>query len=85
MATIPRIKPEAINIDLSRRAVVYETPANWLATPMPGVDRRYLERDGGESARWEARTTLTRYTPYSDEGCLIYVKTAHPGKVKNSH
>ena len=59
MTTPTRIKPEAINIDLRKRAVVHETPAHWLATPMPGVERRYLERDGGESAR--RATTIVRY------------------------
>lgn len=59
MATPPRIEPETINIDLSKRAFVHETSAHWLPTPMPGVERRYLERDGGESAH--RATTIVRY------------------------
>ncbi len=57
----PHIKTEKIHTDLNKRAVVYEGSDNWHATPMPGVERRYLERDGGEFTR--RATTIVRYAP----------------------
>jgi anti-sigma factor ChrR (cupin superfamily) len=47
-----------INADLSQRAVVDANALTWVASPMPGVERKMLEREGGEVAR---ATSLVRY------------------------
>jgi len=44
--------------DFTQRAVVHSASLAWLASPMPGVDRRPLDRVGGEVAR---ATTIVRY------------------------
>jgi anti-sigma factor ChrR (cupin superfamily) len=51
-----------LHADLSRRAVVRSDELPWVASPMAGVERRMLERDGGEVAR---ATSLVRYAPGS--------------------
>ena len=51
-----------INADLSKRAVVYSKDLPWVDSPMAGVQRRMLERDGDEVAR---ATTIVRYAPGS--------------------
>ncbi|MET1414531.1 cupin domain-containing protein [Roseibium sp. HPY-6] len=51
-----------IHSDLSKRAVVESTKLDWIASPMKGVERRMLERDGGEVAR---ATSLVKYAPGS--------------------
>lgn len=51
-----------IHADLSRRAVVKSPELPWVPSPLPGVDRRMLERDGGEIAR---ATSIVRYAPES--------------------
>ncbi|MCZ6804465.1 MAG: cupin domain-containing protein [Proteobacteria bacterium] len=51
-----------INADLSKRAVVNSNELPWLDSPLPGVKRRMLERDGEEVAR---ATTIVRYVPDS--------------------
>ena len=48
-----------LNADLSTRAVMYSDSLTWADTPMPGVQRRMLERDGGEMA--SRATTVVRY------------------------
>ena len=48
--------------DFSMRELVHAPQVNWLASPMPGVDRRMLDRIGGEVAR---ATTIVRYAPNS--------------------
>jgi hypothetical protein len=40
-----------INADLGQRAVMYSEELPWVASPLPGVDRRMLERDGAEVGR----------------------------------
>lgn len=47
-----------INADLGRRAVVETANLPWIESPMPGVARKMLERDGEEVAR---ATSLVRY------------------------
>jgi anti-sigma factor ChrR (cupin superfamily) len=47
-----------INADLTQRAVVDTAALRWADSPMPGVARKMLERDGGEVAR---ATSLVRY------------------------
>lgn len=51
-----------INADLSRPATVDSAALTWVASPMAGVERRMLERDGDEVAR---ATSLVRYAPGS--------------------
>ncbi|WP_298257924.1 cupin domain-containing protein [uncultured Litoreibacter sp.] len=51
-----------LNADFSQRVVVHSDQLDWNASPMPGVDRRMLDRIGGEVAR---ATTIVRYAPDS--------------------
>lgn len=51
-----------LNADLTVRAVSFADEAEWVASPMAGVERRMLERDGGEVAR---ATSIVRYRPGS--------------------
>ena len=51
-----------INADFNTRVVIHSDQLDWVASPMPGVDRRMLDRIGGEVAR---ATSLVRYVPDS--------------------
>jgi ChrR-like protein with cupin domain len=51
-----------LNADFTRRAVVHAATLDWKASPMPGVERRMLERIGDEVAR---ATSIVRYAPDS--------------------
>jgi len=51
-----------LNADLSKRAFADSETLPWVPSPLPGVDRRMLDRDGGEVAR---ATSLVRYAPGS--------------------
>jgi anti-sigma factor ChrR (cupin superfamily) len=51
-----------LNANLSRPATVDSAALAWVASPMAGVERRMLERDGDEVAR---ATSLVRYAPGS--------------------
>ena len=51
-----------LNTDFSKRVVVHSETLDWVPSPMPGVDRRMLDRIGGEVAR---ATTIVRYAPDS--------------------
>lgn len=51
-----------LNADFTRRAVVHSADEPWVASPMPGVDRRMLDRIGDEVAR---ATSIVRYAPGS--------------------
>jgi anti-sigma factor ChrR (cupin superfamily) len=51
-----------INADLRLPAAVDSTCLPWVPSPLPGVERRMLERDGGEVAR---ATSIVRYAPGS--------------------
>ncbi|WP_271952720.1 MULTISPECIES: cupin domain-containing protein [Ruegeria] len=51
-----------LNADFKTRVVVHSEQLEWNASPMPGVDRRMLDRIGGEVAR---ATTIVRYAPGS--------------------
>lgn len=51
-----------LNSDFSARAIVHSEQLEWQASPMKGVDRRMLDRIGGEVAR---ATTIVRYAPGS--------------------
>src|SRR5210317_2073117 len=51
-----------LHADLTQRAVVQSTALDWIPSPMPGVDRRMLDRNGAEVAR---ATSIVRYAPES--------------------
>lgn len=51
-----------LNADFSQRVVVHAPQLAWQASPMPGVDRRMLDRIGDEVAR---ATSIVRYAPLS--------------------
>jgi len=51
-----------INDDFSIRASAHTRDIEWIASPMAGVDRKMLDRIGGEVAR---ATTIVRYAPGS--------------------
>ena len=51
-----------LHANFSKRVVVHSDNEPWQASPMPGVDRRMLDRIGGEVAR---ATTIVRYAPNS--------------------
>ena len=51
-----------INADFSQRVVMRPGEGPWVASPSPGVERRFLDRIGGEQAR---ATSLVRYAPGS--------------------
>ncbi|MEM6290558.1 MAG: cupin domain-containing protein [Myxococcota bacterium] len=46
------------NADFSRRASDHDTKTTWIPSPMPGVERRMLDRIGDEVAR---ATSVVRY------------------------
>jgi anti-sigma factor ChrR (cupin superfamily) len=51
-----------INADFSERVLVHGARLEWVPSPMPGVDRRMLDRIGDEVAR---ATSIVRYSPGS--------------------
>lgn len=51
-----------INADFTRRAVVHAEREDWVPSPMPGVERKMLDRIGEEVAR---ATSIVRYAPGS--------------------
>ncbi|MBN9669567.1 cupin domain-containing protein [Roseibium aggregatum] len=51
-----------IHADLTKRAVVDSASLDWVPSPMGGVERRMLERDGEEVAR---ATSVVRFAPGS--------------------
>lgn len=51
-----------INADFTRPALVHSEQEAWVPSPMPGVDRRMLDRIGDEVAR---ATSIVRYAPNS--------------------
>jgi anti-sigma factor ChrR (cupin superfamily) len=53
---------ELINADFTRRVVVATNDLPWRPSPQVGVERRLLDRIGGEVAR---ATSLVRYAPNS--------------------
>lgn len=50
------------NDDFSARVAAHAADAVWMPSPMPGVERRMLDRVGGEVAR---ATSIVRYAPGS--------------------
>src|SRR5258708_32760883 len=53
---------ELVNADFSRRVVIATDEMSWIPSPQAGVERRLLDRVGGEVAR---ATSLVRYAPAS--------------------
>lgn len=51
-----------IHRDFGERVLVRSEEMDWVPSPMPGVERRMLDRVGGEVAR---ATTIVRYAPGS--------------------
>lgn len=51
-----------LHSDLSKRAVLNSNCIPWSPSPMAGVERRQLDRNGGEVAR---ATSIVRYAPGS--------------------
>ena len=51
-----------LNSDYSQRVVVHVPSVDWVDSPAGGVQRRMIERDGGEVAR---ATSVVRYRPGS--------------------
>ena len=51
-----------LNADFSKRVAVHAARLGWTASPMPGVERRMLDRIGDEVAR---ATSIVRYAPNS--------------------
>ncbi len=51
-----------VNADFARRVVVKFDETDWVPSPMPGVERKMLDRIGAEVAR---ATSIVRYTPGS--------------------
>lgn len=47
-----------LNADFNERVMIHSDEVEWKASPMPGVDRRMLDRIGDEVAR---ATTIVRY------------------------
>jgi anti-sigma factor ChrR (cupin superfamily) len=56
------VPPPNLNDDFSRRVVAHASDAGWTESPQPGVQRRMLDRVGGEVAR---ATSVVRYAPNS--------------------
>ena len=51
-----------LNADFTQRAAVHAANTPWMPSPMPGVERKMLDRMGDEVAR---ATTIVRYAPGS--------------------
>lgn len=51
-----------VNADFNQPVLIHFNDQPWLASPMPGVERKMLDRIGDEKAR---ATSLVRYTPGS--------------------
>ena len=51
-----------LNADFTKRVVVHAATLDWKPSPMPGVERRMLDRIGEEVAR---ATSIVRYAPES--------------------
>ena len=51
-----------VNADFAKRASVHVADTSWVQSPMAGVERRMLDRIGGEVAR---ATSIVRFAPGS--------------------
>ncbi len=59
---MPNAVPTNLRDDFTQRVVSHTADANWVPSPQPGVERRMLDRVGGEVAR---ATSVVRYLPNS--------------------
>ncbi|MCU0684557.1 MAG: cupin domain-containing protein [Polyangiaceae bacterium] len=72
-----------LNADLSLRALVDTTQAPRVPSPLPGVERVLLDRDGGEVARatsvvhYAPGSRFSAHEPFGAEACLFYEETGH--------
>jgi hypothetical protein len=57
-----RARTVELNADFSRRVAVHAARLAWVPSPIPGVERRMLDRIGDEVAR---ATSIVRYAPRS--------------------
>lgn len=60
MTAVAAQKPIRLHADFDRRALARAADAQWTPSPGSGVERRMLERIGGEVAR---STSVVRYAP----------------------
>ena len=58
-----------IHADFSRRVAVHAAHEPWIASPVVGVERKMLERIGGEVAR---ATSIVRYAPGSQFSAHVH-------------
>lgn len=58
-----------LHADLTQRAIIYSAAIPWVDSPMAGVQRRMLDRDGEEVAR---ATSLVRYAPGSQFSAHVH-------------
>lgn len=54
--------PERLHADRRMAVIVHAATLDWTPSPQAGVERRFLEREGGEIAR---ATSIVRYAPRS--------------------
>lgn len=59
---MPNAVTTNLHDDFTRRVVSHRADAAWIPSPQPGVERRMLDRVGGEVAR---ATSVVRYLPAS--------------------
>ena len=52
-----------LNAEFDQRIIIHSEKLEWKASPMPGVERRMLDRIGAEVAR---ATSIVRYAPKSE-------------------
>lgn len=52
-----------LNMDFDKQVVIDTTAIDWVDSPLPGVQRRMLEREDAESGR---ATSIVRYAPGSN-------------------
>lgn len=63
--------PERLHHDLREPVIVNANELRWTPSPMPGVERRFLEREGGEIAR---ATSIVRYAAGSSFSPHVHEK-----------
>ena len=66
---LSRIGAMELHADLNERAVLDTNALAWTPSPMAGVERRMLDRRGGELAR---ATSIVRYAPGSRFACHVH-------------
>ena len=58
-----------VNADFDKRVLLRSNSLDWVPSPMAGVDRRMLDRIGGEVAR---ATSIVRYAPDSHYSAHVH-------------